>query len=223
MPSSQCSKGKISRCLLFNILLHFAVDDIACAFHSSQPHLFFATSRTHIGGRGPSNLALVLRVSYLRPIAAGTSRMTSSFLIDTKLTQASTIVSNPRMLAWEQSNKRRRLDSSVDHDLVEGAESVSPLTSSTLDRFSQDPAYLASQEELRALLLLTAQSTAPSRRGSSAGLDNRGDDVPSATSASEPVEHIGHILADRRRVEYWKNYVGRVAPWVSQNLQVKCV
>lgn len=75
----------------------------------------------------------------------------------------------------------------------------------SLDEFSHDPVYLASQEELRGLLFSTAQSAAPTRAGSPAG---------GAEDESSMPHQMREILSSSKRVEYLKNYIGQVAPWV---------
>lgn len=83
---------------------------------------------------------------------------------------------------------------------------LSPATASTwpFDEFAHDPDYLASQEALRSLLFTTARSGAPTREGS-----------PSEAEESTGSFNIKHVLAKGRRVEYLKNYMSKVAPWVS--------
>ncbi|EON61328.1 hypothetical protein W97_00541 [Coniosporium apollinis CBS 100218] len=75
----------------------------------------------------------------------------------------------------------------------------------SLDEFSHDPVYLASQEELRCLLFSTAQSAAPTRAGSPAGGTEDEDNMP---------HQMREILSSSKRVEYLKNYIGQVAPWL---------
>lgn len=81
-------------------------------------------------------------------------------------------------------------------------ELASPLTKINLDQFIQDPVYLQSQETLRSLLFSTAQSTVPTR-------------APSPVQDGQPhtISSRG-ILSSRKRIEYLKNYVAEVAPWV---------
>lgn len=82
---------------------------------------------------------------------------------------------------------------------------LSPATSWGLDEFAQDPNYLASQEELRVLLFTTACSAAPTRTGTPTG--DEGYDTSSAFN-------IKQVLAKGRRVQFLKNYISQVAPWV---------
>ncbi|KAJ9224960.1 transcriptional regulator family: Fungal Specific TF [Paecilomyces variotii] len=81
-------------------------------------------------------------------------------------------------------------------------EVVSPLTNISLDQFIQDPVYLQSQETLRSLLFSTAQSTVPTR-------------APSPVQDGQPhaISTRG-IMSSRKRIEYLKNYVAEVAPWL---------
>ncbi|KAL4783495.1 hypothetical protein BJX76DRAFT_357879 [Aspergillus varians] len=99
------------------------------------------------------------------------------------------------------------------------------------DGFSQDPGFLASQEELRAILFTLANSATPTR-ASSPTLDSRRrelefvSDESSATAVSRlypyPRQHPGQQgregsaprLSSRRRIEYLKNYVAEIAPWL---------
>lgn len=82
---------------------------------------------------------------------------------------------------------------------------LSPATSWGIDEFSLDPSYLASQEELRSLLFTTARSTAPTRAGTPVGAEESG---------SGATFNIKQVLAKGRRVQYLKNYISHVAPWV---------
>ncbi|PYI01125.1 C6 transcription factor [Aspergillus sclerotiicarbonarius CBS 121057] len=94
----------------------------------------------------------------------------------------------------------------------------SPAASWTQDGFSQDPGYLASQEELRCILFSLANSTAPTRV-SSPDAAGRGE-IPQQVlpSRSPQLERRGELLqpslSSGRRIEYLKNYVAEVAPWL---------
>lgn len=143
----------------------------------------------------------------------------------------------------------------------------SPLSSSNgryyQDCFSHNPGYIASQEELRSMLIMTAQSAAPSRRGSPVngekieseetlpqtgsgaggrwsvraliaqpgqttecehGREGRRRSYQSVTDVSVlgsatgkgQEQGPGQIMPgwNRRRIQYLKNYVAEVAPWV---------
>ncbi|TEA15297.1 Transcription activator AMTR1 [Colletotrichum sidae] len=98
--------------------------------------------------------------------------------------------------------------------------STSPAESWRLDEFVTDPGYLAYQEELRCLIFNTAQTAAPTREGTPEAADggfaaggfaapatSRGDDSTARRLA-------GQVLGTGRRLEYLKNYVGEVAPWL---------
>lgn len=98
-------------------------------------------------------------------------------------------------------------------------DSLDPLLFSTpnwtFDEFAHDPNYLASREELRTLIFSTAQSAAPSREASPAvvaGDDTAYVDATAAPSAIQ--EQMSEVLSQGRRLEYLKNYVGQVAPWL---------
>lgn len=83
---------------------------------------------------------------------------------------------------------------------------LSPATASSwpFDEFAHDPDYLASREALRSLMFDTARSVAPTR----AGTPTEGDD-PNGTV------NLKRVLAKGRRIQYLKNYMSEVAPWVS--------
>lgn len=93
--------------------------------------------------------------------------------------------------------------------------SVSPLTTWSLQGFVHDPAFLASQDELRTLLFTTAQTPAPTRRGSLAPLATEDDDGFGTAETESSLTQTKQILANGRNLDYLKNYVGQVAPWVS--------
>lgn len=82
---------------------------------------------------------------------------------------------------------------------------LSPATASSwpFDEFAHDPDYLASQEALRSLLFTTARSAAPTR----AGTPVDGEEPSSVLNAKQ-------VLSKGRRVQYLKNYMSQVAPWV---------
>lgn len=92
-------------------------------------------------------------------------------------------------------------------------EFSTPSTSWLIDDFALDPGYVASREELRCLMLNTAQTAPPSPayEGSFvSGLDSQEDEDRSS------VRHeTSHLLSQGRRIEYLKNYISVVAPWVS--------
>ena len=74
------------------------------------------------------------------------------------------------------------------------------------DGFSHDPGFLASQEELRCMLFNIAQSAAPTRAPS--------PEIQHAAHLRDPERTTRPVLSSPRRIEYLKNYVGQVAPWV---------
>lgn len=87
--------------------------------------------------------------------------------------------------------------------------SSSPSNSWPLDQFVQDPGYLAYQEELRCLIFNTAQTAAPSRESSPAPGEYGPSDEEFVAQAQTKA-----ALSSGRRLEYLKNYVAEVAPWV---------
>jgi hypothetical protein len=98
-------------------------------------------------------------------------------------------------------------------DTTEHQAFASPLASWT-DGFSHDPGFLASQEELRCMLFTIAQSAAPTRAGSPVDPE-QGRDVEEPSRRERAT--MRPALSNSRRIEYLKNYVGQVAPWVSSN------
>lgn len=78
------------------------------------------------------------------------------------------------------------------------------------DEFSHDPGFLASQEELRCMLFNIAQSAAPTRAPSP---DTQEQDATQLRDRQQ--RSTRSVLSNTRRIEYLKNYVGQVAPWVS--------
>lgn len=90
------------------------------------------------------------------------------------------------------------------------------------DDYASNPTFLASQEELRSLLFNTAQSTQPTRApspdlgGAEYGLGIADGVAEAAGAVSTPGQNqMKQILGTRRRIEYLKNYIAKVAPWVS--------
>ncbi|KAF6829713.1 C6 zinc finger domain-containing protein [Colletotrichum plurivorum] len=98
--------------------------------------------------------------------------------------------------------------------------STSPAESWRLDEFVTDPGYLAYQEELRCLIFNTAQTAAPTREGTPEAADGGfaagGFAAPGTILGDEAAarRQAGQILGTGRRLEYLKNYVGEVAPWL---------
>ncbi|KAL2829750.1 hypothetical protein BDW59DRAFT_170408 [Aspergillus cavernicola] len=87
------------------------------------------------------------------------------------------------------------------------------------DGFSQDPGFLASQEELRAILFTLANSAAPTRASSpetgKASVSKRS--VSRYQNEHQRQRESGRQtspLSSRRRIEYLKNYVAEIAPWL---------
>jgi hypothetical protein len=112
------------------------------------------------------------------------------------------------------SSKRRR----IEHDAGDlslsapggpASESIdpflSPATASSwpFDEFAHDPDYLASQEALRSLLFTTARSAAPTRAA-----------TPEDVEEARGEFNIKQVLCKGRRVQYLKNYMSQVAPWL---------
>lgn len=85
------------------------------------------------------------------------------------------------------------------------------------DGFSHDPGFLASQEELRCMLFTIAQSAAPTR-AASPDVNGQDDGEREDRPGRDPMP-MRSALSSRRRVEYLKNYVGQVAPWVSGSIR----
>ncbi|PVH98826.1 hypothetical protein DM02DRAFT_615501 [Periconia macrospinosa] len=126
-------------------------------------------------------------------------------------------------MADEPSSKRRRFNNDTGgpenfihsflhtfavetgHSLENIDPFLSPATSWGIDEFAHDPSYLASQEQLRSLLFTTARSAAPTRAGTPVENEAHGAD----TSYS-----LKQVLANGKRVQYFKNYVSNIAPWL---------
>ncbi|CAG8898588.1 unnamed protein product [Penicillium egyptiacum] len=77
------------------------------------------------------------------------------------------------------------------------------------DGFSHDPGFLASQEELRCMLFNLAQSAAPTRAPSP---DIQEQDATQLRDREQTPTRP--VLSNLRRIEFLKNYVGQVAPWL---------
>ncbi|GME48746.1 c6 transcription factor [Neofusicoccum parvum] len=88
------------------------------------------------------------------------------------------------------------------------------------DDYASNPTFLASQEELRSLLFNTAQSNHPTRAPSPAGAGSGAgyaDDIidgGAGSSSSSGQNQMKQILGSRKRIEYLKNYIAKVAPWL---------
>ncbi|CAL5875281.1 uncharacterized protein PFLUO_LOCUS9586 [Penicillium psychrofluorescens] len=96
-------------------------------------------------------------------------------------------------------------------DSPDGPAFASPLGTASWgqDGFSHDPGFLASQEELRCMLFTIAHSAAPTRVPSPEGRPDA-----SVQSRERGRALMRPVLSNARRIEYLKNYVGQVAPWL---------
>ncbi|KAJ5727448.1 hypothetical protein N7493_005268 [Penicillium malachiteum] len=96
-------------------------------------------------------------------------------------------------------------------DSTDGPAFASPLGASSWghDGFSHDPGFLASQEELRCMLFTVAHPAAPTRAPSP-------DEHEQEAEGSHDRERLQlrSAFTNTRRVQYLKNYVGQVAPWL---------
>ncbi|GES59329.1 C6 transcription factor [Aspergillus terreus] len=100
-----------------------------------------------------------------------------------------------------------------------GATFDSPSNGWYQDGFAQDPGFLASQEELRGILFSLAYSAAPTRAATPVvrRLDDKSTDQVEPSVFSLPAqqwESLRPPLSSSRRVEYLKNYITQVAPWL---------
>ncbi|OBT75611.1 hypothetical protein VF21_05130 [Pseudogymnoascus sp. 05NY08] len=95
---------------------------------------------------------------------------------------------------------------------------TSPMNHSTYDEYSNDPRFIESQRQFRALLFDTAHSTGPTRVGSPVAGGDKGSDYlhPSDSNAStrECGSYIGTVVSTGERVMWLKNYINEVAPWL---------
>ncbi|KAE8151995.1 fungal-specific transcription factor domain-containing protein [Aspergillus avenaceus] len=94
------------------------------------------------------------------------------------------------------------------------------------DGFAQDPGFLASQEELRCILFSLAYSAASTRaptpdaaildRFSDRRMDRLGLDIASQGNREghQQASHHRPPLCNKKRIEYLKDYVTQVAPWL---------
>lgn len=111
---------------------------------------------------------------------------------------------------WSSQPQQGHSAAYTPSDSTDGPAFASPLGGAGSwghDGFSHDPGFLASQEELRCMLFTIAQSAAPTRAGSPADHGHSADPPQG--------ERMRPALSNARRVKYLKNYVGQVAPWVS--------
>lgn len=93
------------------------------------------------------------------------------------------------------------------------------------DDYATNPTFLASQEELRSLLFNTAQSTHPTRApspdsGGAGYVPEVVDGVGAAAASTSGQNQMKQILGTRKRVEYLKNYIAKVATWVSPRMRL---
>lgn len=91
-----------------------------------------------------------------------------------------------------------------------------PMTTSSIpfDELLREPGYLEYQEELRCLIFNTAQTEPPSREGSPApGLEPGSSYTPAQQREAKAQFEVA--LSTGRRLEYLKNWIAEVAPWVS--------
>lgn len=112
---------------------------------------------------------------------------------------------------WSSRPQQGHAPAYTPSNSTDGPTFASPLdnTSWGHDGFSHDPGFLASQEELRCMLFTIAQSAAPTRAPS----PNEHDQDTEGPQGGDL--HMRPVISNARRVQYLKNYVGQVAPWVS--------
>lgn len=149
-------------------------------------------------------------------------RLTGDVPFPTELDHAPRLSSPPAYapgLNNEWALPQRHAPAYTPSDSTDGPAFPSPLGAASWghDGFSHDPGFLASQEELRCMLFTIAQSAAPTRAASpnGNGLDGEGRE---RRAERDPLP-MRSALSSRRRVEYLKNYVGQVAPWVSGSIR----
>jgi hypothetical protein len=90
-------------------------------------------------------------------------------------------------------------------------EFPSPLATSLIDGYDADPLFLASQEELRALLFDTARSTAQTRAPTPEHQQFVGTVVNHGGTTGSVMYSI---INSPRRFEYLQNYINEIAPWL---------
>lgn len=91
-----------------------------------------------------------------------------------------------------------------------------PSTSWQLDDFVFEPEYVESREELRYLMLRTAQTAPSSPIHESSFITVQ--DLHESEDQLSARHRISHLLSKGRRIEYLKNYISEVAPWVRSSL-----
>ena len=94
----------------------------------------------------------------------------------------------------------------------------SPTTGWQTDYFARDPGYVAFREELRDLIFHAARTAPPSPSA------RPRSESPLSPSAAGEVERAAQrqttkLLSHGRHLEYLKNYVSDVAPWVCIHLE----
>lgn len=92
-------------------------------------------------------------------------------------------------------------------------EFSTPSTSWQLDDFVSEPRYVESREELRYWMLSTAQAAPPSPAHESSFTS--GPESHESEGQSSVRHLVSHLPSQRRRIDYLKNYISEVAPWVS--------
>jgi len=95
---------------------------------------------------------------------------------------------------------------------LNGQEVMSPLAPSIV--YAADPLFLASQEELRALLFNTARSTVPTRAPSPSIPENHRSRHSRETSPKHSSGFMRLIVTSPRRLQYLQNYIQEIAPWL---------
>jgi hypothetical protein len=98
----------------------------------------------------------------------------------------------------------------------------SPVANGQSDHFAHDPGYVAYREELRCLIFNTAQTAPPSP---SAQLTSENPLSPTTLDEAERAakRQTVQLLSQGRHMEYLKNYVREVAPWVSPAVNLSLV
>ena len=82
------------------------------------------------------------------------------------------------------------------------------------DEFTLSQGYQAYKEELRSLIFNTANSAVPTRQGSPDAAGEQDGLCPLPSIDERRRRETAEILAVNGRVEYLRNYVAQVAPWV---------
>ena len=106
------------------------------------------------------------------------------------------------------SDHQNRLAASSPH--LSTGISPSSTAYSTFDEFANDPRFLESQQEFRSLLFTSAQSAAPTRRGSP---------VHDAFLDDQACDALSSIVWSGNRIIWLQNYLDEVAPWVGPQVK----